>query len=156
MRKLRGYILMAVKWTEEGAKHFPNLLVTVPTEKREAAFDKALVSAVDSLENIDDKTVVSLPFFITSEERLAADGVLGKVWRSFVPPPKGRTLAAALLAGRNSLVELPSHKFGPFDLDRCLGKKWADAGARSKLRRLPPSPTFPAGEPPVPWRDLLG
>lgn len=156
MRKLRGYILMAIKWTEEGAQHFPNLLVTVPTEKREAAFEKAMVAAVESLDNIDERTVVSLPFFITSEERLATDGVLGKVWRCFVPAPKGRKLAEALLAGRASLIELPSHKTGPFDLDRCLGKKWGDAGARSKLRRLPPSPTFPAGEPPHPWRDLFG
>lgn len=60
VRKLRGYILMAIKWTEDGAAHFPNLLVLVPTEKREAAFDEAMKAAVESLE-IDEKTAVSLP-----------------------------------------------------------------------------------------------
>lgn len=155
MRKLRGYLLMAIKWTEDGAEHFPNVLVVVTTEKREKAFDKAMKAAVESLE-IDEKIAVNLPFFITSEERLAEEGVLGKVWRRFVPAPKDRPLAPYFLSGRLSLVELPSHKAGPFDLERCLGKKWTDAGARSKLRRLPPTPTFPAGNPPLPIGDEVG
>lgn len=145
--KLRGYVLMAIKWTEEGAEGFPNVLVMVPTEKREKAFDKALLAAVESLE-IDKKIAVKLPFFITSEERIARDGVLGKVWRPFVCAPEGRWLAPSLLSSRLSLVELPSKKAGPFDLDRCQGKKWSDSGARSKLRRLPLPPSFPAGTPP--------
>lgn len=148
VRKLRGYLLMAVRWTEEGDKHFPNVLVLVPTEKRERAFDRALLAAVESLE-IAPRTAVSLPFFIASEERLADEGVLGKVWRRFVPVPAERPLASFLMAERLSLVELPAHKTGPFDLDRCLGKRWIDAGARSKLRRSPSPSSFPPGEPPA-------
>lgn len=147
VRKLRGYLLMAIKWTEEGASQFPNVLVLVPHENREKAFDKAMVAAVESLE-IDKKQAVNLPFFISSEELLAAQGILGKVWRAFVPAPEARWLAPVFLSSRLSLVELPSHKAGPFDLERCLGKRWTDAGARSKLRRLPTPPTFPAGTPP--------
>jgi hypothetical protein len=155
VRKLRGYLLMSIKWTEEGAEYFPNVLVLVPNEKREKAFDKAMKAAVESLE-MDEKTALGLPFFITSEERLAEEGVLGKVWRRFVPAPKDRPLAPYLLSQRLSLVELPSHKAGPFDLELCLGKKWSDAGARSKLRRFPPPPTFPAGAPPEPWEESIG
>jgi len=155
VRKLRGYILIARTWTEEGPEHFPNLLVVVPDEKREPAFDRALVEAVNSLE-MDEKMGVNLPFFIASEERLAEDGVLGKAWRQFVPPPENRPLAPYFLSRRLSLVELPSRKVGPFDLDRCLGKKWSDAGARSKLRRIPPPPTFPSGTPPEPWQESSG
>lgn len=155
IRKLRGYVLMAIKWSEEGAEHFPNVLVLVPTEKREKSFDKALLAAVESLE-IEKKLAVKLPFFISSEERVATDGVLGKVWRAFVPAPEGRLLAPFLLSSRLSLVELSSGKAGPFDLDRCLGKKWTDSGSRSKLRRLPVPPTFPAGTPPIPDSEEEG
>lgn len=155
VRKLRGYTLMAIKWTEEGTDHFPNLLVLVPFEKREAAFDKAIKASVESLE-IDEKTAVGLPFNITSEERLAEKGVLGSVWRRFAPPPKKRSLAPLLLTERLSLIELPARKTGPFDLDRCLGKKWADAGSRSKLRRIPPPSSFPPGSPPLPVGDEIG
>lgn len=155
VRKIRGYLLMAIKWTEEGAKHFPNVLVLVPNEKRERAFDRAMLAAAESLE-ITPTTAVALPFFITSEERLAEDGVLGKVWRRFVPVPAHRPLAPFLMGERLSLVELPPHKAGPFDLEQCLGKKWIDAGARSKLRRLPGRPTFPSGEPPAPTEESIG
>lgn len=147
VRKLRGYLLMANKWTEEGAKHFPNVLILVPREKREAAFDRAILSAAESLE-LTPKTWISLPVFIASEDRLAEEGMLSKVWRRFVPVPADRSLAPFLLGERLSLVELPSHKAGPFDLEKCLGKKWVDAGSRSKFRRMASPPTFPSGEPP--------
>lgn len=153
--KLRGYVLLAIKWTGDGAEHFPCVHVVVPTEKREKAFDKAIGDATSSLE-IDEKTASVIPFFITCEERLTEEGVLGKVWRAFSPAPANRPLAPYLLSQRLSLVELPARKVGPYDLDRCLGKKWTDAGARSKLRRLPPPPTFPAGSPPRPWEDSIG
>lgn len=142
-RKLRGYILMAIKWTEEGPAHFPNVLVVVPNEKREKAFDRAMKAAVESLE-IPQKIAVTLPMFITSEERLAKDGMLGKVWRHFAPSPANRPLAPLFMGVRQSLVELPAQKAGPFDLEHCLGKRWTDAGARSKLRRRIP-PNFPTG-----------
>ncbi|MFN2609741.1 MAG: replication-relaxation family protein [Actinomycetota bacterium] len=148
VRKLRGYILMAIKWTEEGtSQSFPNLLVLVPTEKREKAFDRAMKAAVDSLE-VGEAAALGLPFFIASEDLLAEQGVLAKVWRRFVPPPPDRPMAPYLLAERLSLVELPAFKAGPFDLEQCLGKKWSDAGAYSRLKRRRTPPTFPAGEPP--------
>lgn len=153
--KLRGYLLVAERWTEEGAEHFPNVLGVVPDQKRERAFDKALAEAVRSLE-IEERTAVNLPFFITSEELLAQDGVLGKVWRQFIPAPKNRPLAPYILSRRLSLVDLPSRKAGPFDIDKCLGKKWRDAGARSKLRRIPPPPTFPSGTSPEPFGEASG
>lgn len=146
VRKLRGYLLMAMQWTEEGAQNFPNVLVLVPEQKRDAAFDKAIVAAVESLE-IDEKEAVRLPFFIASEELIASEGILGRVWRAFVPAPQRRWLAPIFLSSRVSLIELPTRKTGPFDLDKCLGKKWTGGGARSRLRLLFP-PTFPAGTPP--------
>lgn len=155
VRKLRGYILMAIKWTEEGAQHFPNLLVLVPTEKRERAFDRAMVTAVESLK-VDEKAALDLPFFIASEELLSEKGVLGEVWRRFVPVPADRPLAPYLLTERLSLVELPAHKAGPFDLERCLGKKWSDAGAYARLRRSRTPPPFPPGQPPEPWGEEVG
>lgn len=156
VRKLRGYILMAIKWTEEeDPRQFVNLLVVVPNDKREAAFDRALEAAVESLD-VDEKTAVKLPFFITSEEVLADRGMLGRVWRKFAPPPKKRPLASLFLAERLSFVELPVKKAGPYDLERCLGKKWTDAGAAWKHKRLPTPPTFPAGELPDSWQDPGG
>lgn len=150
VKKLRGYVLMAIKWTgEQDPKQFPNLAVLVPTEKREAAFDKAVKSATESLD-VKEATAASLPFFITSEERLREDGILGKVWRQFSPPPSDRPLAPALLAERLSLVHLPARKVGPFDLDNCLGKKWTDSGSKAKTRRLPQPPIFPSGVAPEP------
>lgn len=151
--KLRGYALMAIKWTEEeNPREFVNLLVVVPTGKREAAFDRAMRTAVDSLD-LDERTAVDLPFFITSEELLAEQGILGKAWRQFAPPPERRPLARYLLSKRISLVELPTRKAGPYDLERRLGKRWTDAGARWKGSRRPSPPTFPSGGPPDPWED---
>lgn len=144
VRKLRGYVLMAIKWTEEGPVHFPSVLVVVPNEKREKAFDRAMKATVESLD-IGPKVAVTLPMFIASEELLSQLGVLGKVWRHFAPAPANRPLATLFMGVRQSLVELPSHKAGPFDVERCLGKKWTDAGARSKLKRSIP-PTFPTGD----------
>ncbi|HLF69615.1 MAG TPA: replication-relaxation family protein, partial [Actinomycetota bacterium] len=89
VRKLRGYVLMAIKWTQEGPAHFPNVLVLVPDEKREKAFDRAMKAAVESLE-IRAKVAVALPMFITSEDRLTGDGMLGKIWRTFAPAPADR------------------------------------------------------------------
>lgn len=148
--KLRGYLLMFERWTEradESVEHAPNLLVVVPTEKREAAWERALKDSVEGLE-IGDSAAVELPMFLTSEELLKDRGVLGRVWRRFVPSPKDRPLAPQLLAERLSLVELPVKQTGPYDLERCLGRKWTDEGARSKLRPTQGPPTLPSGEPP--------
>ncbi|MCA1840040.1 MAG: replication-relaxation family protein, partial [Actinobacteria bacterium] len=55
IKKLKGYVLMAIKWTaEEDPKQFPNLVVLVPTEKREAAFEKAARSTVDEVWGITE------------------------------------------------------------------------------------------------------
>lgn len=154
--KLRGYLLMFERWTEKGEESLnqaPNLLVVVPGEKREAAFDRALKDAL-ARGDFDDFTAVRLPMFITSEDRLKEQGLLGRVWRRFVPPPKDRPLAGHLLAERLSLVELPAKRSGPFDLDRCLGRRWTDVGAASKLRSVPQPPTFPSGNPPA--ADVIG
>lgn len=142
---------MFERWTEKGEESLdevPNLLVVVPGEKREAAFHRALEDAL-ARGDFDDFTAVRLPMFITSEDRLKEQGLLGRVWRRFVPPPKDRPLAGHLLAERLSLVEIPAKKSGPFDLERCLGKKWTDAGAASKLRQQRQPPTFPSGSPPA-------
>lgn len=156
VNKLRGYVLMAIKWTEdENPKEFVNVLVVVPTEKRETAFDRALKAAVESLDP-GERTAINLPFFIASEELLAENGMLGKVWRQFAPPPEKRTLAPYFLSQRLSLLELASRKAGPYDLERCLGKSWTDSGARWKRSRRPSPPTFPSRERPEPWEDGVG
>jgi hypothetical protein len=149
--KLRGYLLTYERWTKGGWEELdkvPNLIVVVPSEKRERAWDRALENALDRFD-LNDSTAVRLPMFVTSEELLKERGVLGRIWRRFVPVPKDRPLAARFLADRLSLVELPANKAGPYDLDRCLGRRWTDDGARSKLRALPQPPTFPAGDPPA-------
>lgn len=146
--KLWRYVQVAERWAHGEVGHFPSLLVVVPTESREAAFDKALRQVLDSA-GITFREAVRLPFFITSEVLLEESGVLGKVWRRFVPSPPNRPLAETLLAERLSLVELPARHTGPYDLSRCLGREWTDDEAiADRRRRLPRTPTFPAGTPP--------
>ncbi len=147
--KLFGYLRFLGLWREGGAEGCPNLLVVVPTEFREGAFDRALAELLDRLE-LHPKNAVMLPFFIASEELLHHQGVLGKVWRRFVPPPKDRPLGPALLAERASIVELPAKLAGPFDLERCLGREWTEKGRSRRGRRPRRPPTYPSGKPPAP------
>jgi hypothetical protein len=143
--KLTRYLKVALVWAEGELHHFPNLLVVVPTERREAAFDKALSGVIEELE-LADTVAVQLPLFIASEQLLAVRGVLGRVWRQFLPAPKDRPLAAQLLAERLSLVELPVKDPGPYDLSKCLGRRWTDSGGTK--RRHPAPATYPSGKPP--------
>jgi len=141
--KLTRYLKVALLWAEGELHHFPNLAVVVPTERREAAFDQALSGVIKELE-VPGKVAVQLPLFITSEQLLAVRGVLGRVWRQFVPAPGDRPLAAQLLAERLSLVELPVKDPGPYDLSKCLGRRWTG----STERRRPAPATYPSGKPP--------
>ncbi len=147
-KKLYGYIVVAGRWTEQGHEYFPNLAVVVPTERRERHFDLALCDELATLE-IPETKAVDLPFFITSDERLEDQGVLGRVWRRFVPAPEHRPLAPLLLQERVSLVELPARDGSPYNLSECLGRYWTDELAKARRRkRLIGPPTYPAGTPP--------
>lgn len=151
--KLWRYVEVAERWAQGEVEAFPNLLVVVTTEAREQAFDKALRAVLDAA-GIASKDAARLPFFITSEEFLEERGVLGKVWRRFVPAPPERPLAKKLLEERLSLVELPARVAGPYDPTKCLGRQWTDEEAvAERRRRRPRTPTFPAGEPPPPLAE---
>jgi hypothetical protein len=140
--------VVAGRWTEEGHQYFPNLAVVVPTERRERHFELALSDELATLE-IPASKAVELPFFITSDERLEDQGILGRAWRRFVPAPGHRPLAPLLLQKRLSLVELPSRDGSPHELSECLGRYWTDELAKARRRkRLIGPPTYPAGSPP--------
>jgi hypothetical protein len=148
--KLWRYVTAAENWAEGELEHFPNLLVAVPTESREAAFEKALRQVLDA-GGIAFTGAVGFPFFIASEDLLEQHGVLGKVWRKFVPSPPNRPLAGRFLAERMSLVELPARQAGPYDLSKCLGRAWTnDSAVDDRRRTRPRATTFPAGDPPRP------
>jgi hypothetical protein len=147
-RKLYGYVVVSQRWTEEGHDYFPNLLVVVPTDKRERHFELALADELATLE-VPKKKAVDLPFFMTSDEQLEDQGVLGRVWRRFVPVPEERPLAPMLLSERLSLVELPAKDPSPYEVSECLGRLWTDELARARRKRgLIASPTYPVGRPP--------
>lgn len=141
-KKLHGYLQVAELWGSEDRRHPFNLLVVVPTEARERAFDKALRDLLDSLQ-VPAAKAADLAFFVASDDLIQREGILGCIWRSFAPAPAN---SPHLPAERHSLVELPVVAPGPYDLAECLGRKWKDKTA--KTRRRPPQATYPVGAPP--------
>ena len=147
-KKLTGYVKVALLWAEGELDHFPNVLVVGPDVAREAAFEKALKNVLDDLE-IPPTLAVKLPFFITGEDIVCEQGILGQIWRQFVPCPEERPLANLFLQQRLSIVELPAIKTGPYDLGKCLGRQWTDEKTRAHRRLKAMPPTYPSGEPPL-------
>gem|GEM_PF-5510365 len=109
----------------------------VPNERREAAFDKALKDLLDSLE-LSRTKAADLAFFVTSDELIEREGILGRVFRRFAPPPGGLASAPDLSAGRRSLIELP---VAPGDPTTWPSVSGANGGIREALQ---PSAGLPA------------
>ncbi len=124
-RKLRGYLRFAGGWEQDAV--FPNVLVLVPDEEREAAVLGALAAAGRGRSRKAD-----MPLFATSEAVLAACGVLGSVWSP--PDPSDERLC---------LTELPAIDGRPFDGRWCLGRAWTDPSARARIAPLSAVPRFP-------------
>jgi hypothetical protein len=127
--KLRGYVRMAAGWGER--VQFPNLLILVPTAHREPEVARAWT---DGARGSANGSTVSV--FVTNEELLLVLGVLGPVWL-----PAGRE------RDRLCLTELPATDGGPYELGRCLGRYWTEAGAWPRISPFSWAARFPAGEP---------
>lgn len=125
--KLRGYMAFAAGWGEGVA--FPNVLVVVPRSQREADVDLALARA-------DRGRKTPIPIFITNEELLVVQGMLGPVWLS--PGSKGERLC---------LTELPGTDPSPYDLRLCLGLWWTGGDGWSRISPMSSLPRFPPGLP---------
>ena len=135
--KLAGYIGMARDWTEQGAEHFPCVLIVVPNHRRERAVAAAFAGALARFKRADK--LVDLPFYVTNEETLSQRGVLSPVWARL---PK--------LDRRLTIVELPAKEGVDYDLSEGIGRCLTEDGARRWARLMPLSrrPRFPVGEPP--------
>lgn len=135
--KLAGYIGVARDWTEQGAEHFPCVLVVVPNHRRERVVAAALADALARFTRAD--TLAALPFYVENEEMLGQRGVLGRVW---APLPK--------LDRRLSTTELPAKEGVDYDLSDCIGRCFTKDGEQKWARLGPLSrrPHFPVGEPP--------
>jgi hypothetical protein len=128
-QKLRNYLTFARGWGEDAS--FPNVLVVVPREPREAEVAVALAAA-----HRGGRRKARVPVFLTSEALMAALGVLGPVW---LPPDSE--------GGRLRLTRLPAIDAGPFDPRRCLGRYWTDGDGWSRVSPLSATPRFPTGLP---------
>jgi hypothetical protein len=135
--KLAGYIGVARDWTEQGAEHFPCVLIVVPNHSRERVVAAAFTEALARFKRKDK--LAGLPFFVANEEALSQQGVLGRVW---APLPK--------LDQRLTILELPAKKGLNYDLSDCIGRCFTEDGAQKWARLMPLSrrPCFPVGEPP--------
>jgi hypothetical protein len=127
--KLRGYVRVAAGWGEGG--QFPNVLVLVPTDRREPEIARAWTEATPA-----SRKGTSVPMFVTSEDLLSVLGVLGPVWL-----PAGRE------QDRLCLTELPTTDPGPYEDGRCLGQYWTEGGAWPRISPFSWAARFPAGEP---------
>jgi hypothetical protein len=132
--KLAGYIGVARDWTEQGAEHFPDVLIVVPNHKRERVVASAFADALARFKRAD--SLAALPFYVASEEALSQRGVLGRVWASL---PK--------LDGRLAIVELPAKEGVGYDLSDCIGRYFTEDGW-ARLMPLSRTPRFPTGESP--------
>jgi hypothetical protein len=135
--KLAGYIRVARDWTEQGAEHFPCVLIVIPNRRRERVVAAAFADAIARFKRA--AKLADLPFYVATEEALSQRGVLGRVW---APLPK--------LDRRLTITELPAKKGLDHDLSECIGRcLTADGGQRySRLMPLSHRPRFPVGEPP--------
>ena len=133
--KLASYIGVARDWTEQGAEHFPCVLIVVPNPRRERVVVAAFADALPRFKRKDK--LADLPFFVANAETLSQRGVLGRVW---APLPK--------LDRRFTIAELPAKEGVDYDLSACIGKcvtkdsmeKWA------RLMPLSRRPRFLVGE----------
>ncbi|MPZ90544.1 MAG: hypothetical protein GEU68_02775 [Actinobacteria bacterium] len=135
--KLAGYIGVARDWTEQGAEHFPCVLIVVPNHRRERVVAAAFAEAVARFKRAD--RLASLSFYVANEEMLSQRGVLGRAWGLL---PK--------LDRRLTIVELPAKEGMDYDLSDCIGRCFTEDGAQRWARLMPLSlrPRFPIGEPP--------
>jgi hypothetical protein len=133
--KLAGYIGVARDWTEQGAEHFPCVLIVVPNQRRERVVAAAFADALARFKRA--AKLVGLPFFIANEEMLSQRGALGRVW---VPLTK--------LDRRLTILELPAKKGVGYDLSDCIGRCFRDDEGERWARLMPLSrrPRFPVGE----------
>jgi hypothetical protein len=136
--KLAGYIGVARDWTEQGAEHFPCVLIVVPNHRRERVVAAAFADALKRFKRADK--LAGLPFFVANEEALSQRGVLGQVW---APVPK--------LDRRLAITELPAKEGVDYELSDCLGRCFTKDGVQRWARLMPLSrrPRFPVGEPQV-------
>ncbi len=132
--KLAGYIGVARDWTEQGAEHFPCVLIVVPNKRRERIVAAAFAVAFARFKRKDK--LPGLPFFVASEEALSRQGVLGKVWA-----PLGK------LDRRLAITELPTKEGLDYDLSECIGRCFTE-DALARLMPLSHRPRFPVGERP--------
>ena len=130
--KLAGYIGIARDWTEQGAEHFPCVLIVVPNHRRERVVAAAFAGALARFKRADK--LAGLPFFVTNEEMLSRWGVLGRVW---APLPK--------LDRRLAIIELPAKEGLDYDLSDCIGRCFTEDGW-ARLMPLLRTPRFPVGE----------
>jgi Replication-relaxation len=131
--KLAGYIGVARDWTDQGAEHFPGVLIVVPNHGRERLVAAAFADALARFKRKDKLT--DLPFFVASEEELSQGGVLGRVW---APLPK--------LDRRLSITELPAKEGLDYDLSDCIGRRFTE-DFLARLMPLSRRPRFPVGKP---------
>jgi Replication-relaxation len=127
--KLRGYLRVSGGWGE-GAQ-FPNVLVLVPTERREGEVVRAWTQAAHP-----GRKPSTVPVFVTNEDLLGVLGVLGPVW---LPAGQGQD--------RPCLTGLPATDAGPYELGRCLGQYWTEDGAWPRISPFSWAARFPPGEP---------
>jgi hypothetical protein len=135
--KLAGYIGVARDWTEQGAEHFPCVLIVVPNQRRVRVVAAAFADALARFKRADG--LAALHFYVANEEALSQQGVLGRVWASL---PK--------LERRLSITELPAKEGLDYELSDCFGRCFTKDGEQRWARLMPLSrrPHFPAGEPP--------
>ncbi len=131
--KLAGYIGVARDWTEQGAEHFPCVLIVVPNHRRERVVAAAFADALARFKRADK--LAGLPFFVANEETLSQWGVIGRVW---APLPK--------LDRRLAIIELPAKEGLDYDLSDCIGRCFTENGW-ARLMPLSRTPRFPVGEP---------
>jgi hypothetical protein len=133
--KLAGYIGVARDWTEQGAQHFPCVLIVVPNHRRERVVATAFVDALARFKRGDK--LAGMPFYVADEEMLSVWGVLGRVWASLPKPER-----------RLSITELPAKEGVDYDLSDCIGRSFTEDGW-ARLMPLSQTPRFPVGKPSV-------
>ena len=131
--KLAGYVGVARDWTEQGAEHFPCVLIVVPNHRRERVVAAAFADALGRFKRADKRT--GLPFYVANEGALSQHGVLERVWG---PLPK--------LDGRLAIVELPAKEGVDYEVSDCIGRCFTEDGG-ARLMPLSRRPHFPVGEP---------
>jgi Replication-relaxation len=140
--KLAGYIGVARDWTEQGAEHFPCVLIIVPNHRRERLVAAAFADALARFKRADK--LAGLPFYLASEEAVSQRGVLGSVWGSLPKPER-----------RLNITELPAKEGLDYDLSNCIGRCFTE-DAWARLMPLSRRPHFPAGKPPGEEEELPG